>query len=209
VNDPEGVLERLCVAKEAKKKEERDAKAEWVDWKNHVAREILMEDLESGGWLYDLEEDDARVVFDIYQRRQEEFNDVPFNQFALRYKDATKQAAKRRARSAQELEWLERDRRLYPRQSHNHRGEPVFDMDIEAKEQLKADIKNKLHKQMKPSELWEYRPVYSKYKLDKFRPRIYQEIRRIKFLNWLEKKQTEKRKEFKAKQAANVTYERN
>jgi hypothetical protein len=83
-------------------------------------------------------------------------------------------------------------------------------MDIEAKLQLRDDINNKLHKRMTPMELWEYRQVYAKYKLDKFRPHIYQEIRRVKMLNWLEKKRKEKRTEYMAKkEAATVTYKRN
>jgi hypothetical protein len=176
VNNPQGVLEQLRMVAEQKKERARHAKAQWVDWKNHAAREILMEDLERGGWLYGLDQE-ARAVFDIYKTNQEEFKNVPFDQFEVRYKEATKKAVKRRARSAVEEEWLQRDRLLHPRESHNHRGEPVFDMDIAAKTQLQADIKNKLHKQMTPMELWEYRPIYAKYKLDKFRPRIYQEIR--------------------------------
>jgi hypothetical protein len=208
VNDAEGFAERLRLSKEEKKARERQAKAQWVDWKNHAAREILMEDLERGGWLYGLDED-ARVVFDTYKTKQEEFKDIPFDQFEVRYKEATKKAAKRRARSAEEEEWLDRDRLLHPRQSHNHQGEPVFDMDIPAKAQLQADIKNKLHKRMTPMELWEYRQVYAKYKLDKFRPRIYQEIRRVKMLTWLDKKRTEKRTEYTVKKAATVTYKRN
>jgi hypothetical protein len=208
VNDPKGVTEQLRLAKEEKKDRQKQAKSKWVDWINHAAREILMEDLEPGGWLYDLDED-AGVVFETYKAKQEEFKDVPLDQFEVRYKDATKKAAKRRARSAEEEEWLDRDRVLHPRQSHNHRGEPVFDIDIEAKLQLRADINNKLHRQMTPMELWEYRQVYGKYKLDKFRPHIYQEIRRVKMLNWLEKKRKEKRMEYKAKKAATVTYKRN
>lgn len=169
-----------------------------------------MEDLEPGGWLYDLDEE-ARVVFDSYKAKLEEFQDVPFDQFEVRYKEATKKAAKRRARSAEEEVWLVRDRLLHPRQSHNHRGEPVFDMDIPAKEQLREDVKNKLHKRMTPSELWEYRDVYTKYKLNKFRPRIYQEIRRCKMLNWLDKQRRKKRTEYLTKKEASltVTYKRN
>ena len=208
VNDPQGHTERLRLSKEEKQQRERQTKAKWVDWKNHAAREILMEDLECGGWLYGLDES-ARVVFDIYQDRQEEFENVPFDQFEIRYKDATKKAAKRRARSAAEEEWLNRDRILHPRECHNRRGEPVFDMDIAAKAQLQADIKNRLHKQMKPMELWNYRQVYAKYKLDKFRPRIYQEIRRIKMLKWLEKKRKEKRTEFKGSKSATISFKRN
>lgn len=184
----------------------------WVDWRNHAAREILLEDLEPGGWLHGQDDLDAKTVYDVYQNKQEEFRDIPFGQFEVRYIDSTKQAAKRRERSAQEEEFLKHDRILHPRQSHNHRGEPVFDMDTLAKEQLRNDIKNKLHKQMKPMELWLSREVYQKYKLDIFRPRIYQEIRRIKFLNWLEKKRTDKRDEFarkKTKAAASVTFVRN
>jgi hypothetical protein len=204
VNDPKGVLERLRLSKEEEEKRKREAKALWVDWLNHPAREILLEDLERGGWLYGLEWD-ARILFDAYQAKQEEFKDVPFDQFAERYKDAKKKATKRRARSAQEEEWLARDRLLHPRQTHNHRGEPVFDMDTAAKEQLRDDVKNELHKHMDPMELWEHREVYAKYKLDKFRQCIYQGIRRGKMLNWLEKERTKKRMEYMTKKMKAAT----
>ena len=155
----------------------------------------MLADLEHGGWLYDVQED-AAVVYAIYKHRDPCFRDVPFDQFSVRYSEATKAAAKRRERSAQEAAWLEHDRRLHPRQTHNGRGEPVFDMD-EAKTYLRADIKAKLHKQMTPEELWESRPeVYKKFKLDIFRQRIYQEIRRNKYLNYLEKKRNAKRIKF-------------
>jgi hypothetical protein len=96
VENPERVLEQLCLAKKEKKNARRQAKALWVvDWMiNHTAREILMEDLEPGGWLYNLDEE-ARVVFDTYKARLEELQDVPFNQFVVTYKEATKKAAKR------------------------------------------------------------------------------------------------------------------
>lgn len=207
VNDSSGVLERLRLAREAEENRKRQAKSGWVDWKKHPARETLMEDLEPGGWLYETEFE-ASFVFDIYKYTVAEFfEEIPFEQFEVRYNDATKMAAKRRARSAQEAEWLEKDRRLHPRQSHNHRGEPVFDMDIAAKAQLRDDVQNNLHLRMTPMELWEHREVYAKYKLDIFRPRIYQEVRRVKMVNWLEKKRTEKRTEYTAKKEK--TYKRN
>ena len=170
----------------------------WVDWKNHAAREILQEDFEPRGWLYDLEGEEARarVVYDIYQGREEAFRDVPFEQFEPKYTEYRKKATKQRARAAQELEWLQSDRRLYPRQTHNARGEPVFDLDIPAKEHLRADIKNKLHEQLTPMELHKSREEYKKYKLDIFRQRIYQEVRRSKYIHYLDKKRTEKRDAF-------------
>ena len=188
-NDPEGTLKKM-----AKDKVKKDRG--WIDWQNSAAREIMMEDLEPGGWLYGEDDLDAKLVYDVYKSRQEEFSDVPFDQFEARYNDATKKAAKRRARSALEEEYLHHDRQLYPRKSHNHRGEPVFDMDTEAKMQLREDIKNKLHKSMSPMELHEFRTCYMKYKLCIFRPRIYQEVHRNKFLNHLEKQRKKKRKEY-------------
>ena len=113
VNDPLGLLERLRLSKEEEVNRKKEAKAKWVDWINHAAREILLEDLEPGGWLYNLDEE-AQVVFDTYKARQEEFDDVPFDQFEVRYKEATKKAAKRQARSAEEEAWLVRDRLLHP-----------------------------------------------------------------------------------------------
>ena len=92
----------------------------------------MLEDLEPNGWLYGNNDKDAREVYDIYKERQEEFHDVPFGQFEERFNEATKKAAKQRARVAKEAEWLKHD----PCKSHNHRGEPVFDMDDKAKVQL-------------------------------------------------------------------------
>ena len=44
LSDPKAE-EKLQQAKDSQNK------SGWVDWKNHVAREILEEDLEPGGWL--------------------------------------------------------------------------------------------------------------------------------------------------------------
>jgi SAP domain len=202
-------IEATKVKDKLKKEEEKKKRrAGWIDWKNSAAREILMEDILPDGWLYGKEED-AKIVFDLYQQRQPEFAKVPFSQFEVRYNDAIKKAEKRRARSAQEEEWMKHDRRLHPRQTLNHRGEPVFDMDVKAKETLREDVKNKLYGILKPRELWELRKVYQKYDPNIFRQRIYQEIRRNKYLNYLEKKRTKKRRIFEAeKEGQDVNFSR-
>ena len=202
LKDPAEALSRL-----GKVVKEKDA---WVKWKEHPAREIFNIDIEQGGWLYGKDDEDARDVYEIYKEREPEaFKDVPFDQFKENFDTTMKKAAKRRARSAEELEFMRHDRILHPRQTHNQRGEPVFDMDEEAKQQLREDIENKVHKGMKPSELHALRPVYQRYELHIFRPRIYQEIRRKKFINYLNKKRTEKRDAYKAKKAASeMKYER-
>ena len=86
-NDPKGTLKQM-----AKDKVKKDRG--WIDWQNSAAREIMMEDLEPGGWLYGEDDLDAKLVYDVYKSRQEEFSDVPFDQFEARYNDATKKAAK-------------------------------------------------------------------------------------------------------------------
>jgi hypothetical protein len=192
--DPVETLKR--VAKEGTKK-----KNGRIDWKKSAAREILLEDLEPPkGWLYGVDNLDAKHVYDYYKVKYKEiFELVPFAQFKTRYHEAIKIAAKRRARSAEEEAMLNHDRGLHPRQTHNHRGEPVFDMDVEAKAQLSEDVQNNLHNRLTPMELWKSREVYSKYQLKIFRHRIYQYKKRVKFLNWLEKQRNEKRDEFAAK----------
>jgi len=203
VNNPGETLKRL--GSESAKKNNGV-----FDWKRSAAREILLEDLEPPhGWLYGVDCLKAKDVYDYYKERHDSFAHVPFKLFEKRYNEAIQKATKRRHRSAQEEEWLKHDRQLHPRQSHNHRGEPVFDMDEAAKLQLKEDIKNKLHKKMEPMELWATRAVYQKYKLEKFRQRIYQYERRVKFFNYLDHKRKMRRTEFNEKMTPKeVTFER-
>lgn len=206
LKDPRETLNR--VAKEATKKKKNG----WIDWKNSAAKEILLEDLEPPkGWLYGVDNLDATNVYEYYKAKHKEiFEEVPFAQFETRYKEAIQKAAKRKDRSAEEEDMLKHDRRLHPRQTHNHRGEPVFDMDKAAKAQLKDDIHNKLHEQLSPMELWQSREVYSKYKLNKFRQRIYQYQRKVKFINWLERQRNEKRDDFAAaRNPKEFTFDRN
>ena len=77
----------------------------WIKWRSSAAREILIEDLEEGGWLYD-DQPEAHVVFEIYKQKQVEYQDVPFDQFEVRYNDAIKRSAKRRERAILEEAWL-------------------------------------------------------------------------------------------------------
>ena len=164
----------------------------FVNWRVSAAREILMEDLERGGWLFD-DHPPAEIVLAIYKHNNPlEFKDVQYEQFCARYKYACKNANKKRTKSMEEQEWYHRDRKIHPRQLHNHRGEAVFDMHV-AKKMLQQDIKKGKHKIMSPSELWESRNEYMQFTLNKFRQRIYQEIRLQKYINYREWKQTQKR----------------
>ena len=54
---------------------------------------------------------------------------------------------------------------------------------------------------MKPQELWATRGEYVLFPLDTFRHRIYQEERRVKFLNWLNYKREKKMADAREKMA--------
>ena len=85
-------------------------------------------------------------------------------------------------------------------------------MDEKAKDRLRRDVLRGVHERLTPAEMWEWRTVYQKYDLDIFRHRVYQEIRRNKFLNWLDDKRTEKRQKFakeKAQAEQEITFIRN
>jgi hypothetical protein len=176
----------------------------WVKWRKHAAREIILQDLNHGGWLYDeLEEKgelDLALVFALYNHRQPEiFNEIDFSQFATRVKDYITKDKDRRDRSKIEYAWMVHDQELYPRKLRNDRGELVFDLH-EAKQLLREDVKAKKHAHMVPSDFQTTRPEYEEFERDIFRQRIYQEERYQKYSNWLESKRTKKQEEHKEKQ---------
>ena len=66
----------------------------WVKWRNHPAREVILQDLDYGGWLYDdLKQDEElnlAAVFAIYNHKHPEiFNEIDFSQFKERMVDYT------------------------------------------------------------------------------------------------------------------------
>jgi hypothetical protein len=68
--------------------------------------------------------------------------------------------------------------------SHHQRSEPVFDLSP-AKLLLRADVMEGKHHRMTPTELKNSRIEYRPFKAKKFKHRIYQEVRRQKFINYL------------------------
>ena len=128
----------------------------------------------------------AVVAWDRIYKHIAEFAEVPFTLFEARLKDHRKQVRARLATSLFEEQALTHDRLLHPRETHNHRAEPVFDLSP-AKELLREDVKNKLHSTMSSAELQATRPEYRGFKRSKFKDRILQEVRRQKFLHYLER----------------------
>jgi hypothetical protein len=156
-------------------------------WKPSKARQILLGDLEAGILPVDAEELSAEEAWEIMYSNMAEFVEVVFSQFKERLRDHRKQVGKQTARSALESEALAHDRLLFPRQMENCRGEPLFDLSA-AKLLLRADVQDGKHLTMKPLQLQTTRDEYKPYSHKVFKHQIYQEVRRVKFINYLQQR---------------------
>ena len=155
----------------------------WIKWRTSPARATIMEDLEQGGILHKRDNISAEEAWYFYKTLPQ-FKEVVWSQFEARLKAHRQQASGRLHQSIEEEQDLARDRQLHPRQSHNHRGEPVFDLSP-AKALLREDIQNKVHERMTPSELQASRDEHKPFKPKKFSDRINQEVRRSKHIYYL------------------------
>jgi hypothetical protein len=160
-------------------------------WLNSAARLILLDDLEEGILSLDPKDEPAKMAWEFYKDLPE-FELVEYNQFRDRLRDHRKQVGDRKKQSAFEEEAFQHDRLLHPRSKHNSRGAPVFDLS-DAKELLRADIKEGRHDGMKPQEFRETRQEYKSFSKKIFKERIYQEIRRNKYITYLEMKREKER----------------
>jgi hypothetical protein len=161
----------------------RTRRAGWIDWRNARARAIILQDLEPGGVLVDMDHLDAELIFDYY-KEMPEFEKVAFDQFEARLAAHRVQSGKARLMARRDAEAVARDNTIHPRQLHNSRGEPVFDMHP-AKRLLRMDVNSGLHDIFGPAALRQKRPAYRIFKLEIFKNRIYQEVCRQKFLHFL------------------------
>ena len=162
-----------------------------INWRNSKARLIVVYDLEENNLTLDENEMSAQNVWDKCYSLLPDFSNVPFRQFEARLRDHRTQVAKRLENSLAEEHALAHDRKLHPRQTHNRRGEPIFNLTI-AKQFLHEDVQNKLQTMMSSSELQQSRAEYQGFKRHKFKDRIHQEVRRQKFLHHLDLERSRK-----------------
>ena len=159
-----------------------------------MPKHIIMDDLEKGLLPVDEEEMSAEEAWSICYQHLAEFVSagVVFDQFFKeRLRDHRKQVRGQKTRATQEEEAMVHDRAIFPPQTTNHCGEPVFDVS-EAKMLLRGDVADGKHLTMQPALLQQSRREYHPFKPRKFKERIYQELRRIKFINYLKQKRAEK-----------------
>ena len=176
-----------------------------VAWRHSEAKRILLGDLESGilsVYDKDVSAEEAWCIYSVFTA----FQSVSFEQFKKQLHAHRKQCLKFIERTTEEEAAFQHDRALHPRQTHNNRGEPVFDM-LPAKELLRKDVRSGKHLIMTPTELQESRPEYMLFKKRKFKERIYQEVRRNKFIYFLEQKREKQAKKQDKKRQRNLQKE--
>jgi hypothetical protein len=150
----------------------------WINWRASAARNIMLDDLRLGYLPVDAKDLSAEDAWQHIYQHIAEFSGVVFAQFKARLQDYRREAKKDVARAAVEYGALMHDRALFPR------NETVFDLS-KAKLLLRADVAEKKHETMTPSQLQGTRAEYKAFKARSFKQRIYQEVWRAKFINLL------------------------
>jgi hypothetical protein len=166
----------------------------YIDWRTSEAKNTIMRDLADGWLTADGTKLSAEEAWEVYQSADlPAFQGVCFQQFKERLADHRKAFLKQSEDSIREEDAFCHDCLLYPRdETHNRKGMPIFDRSP-ARDLLRQDIQDGAFPFMTPMQLWNTRPEYMLFPQTIFKHRIYQEIRRTKFLNWLEMKRAEKK----------------
>ncbi|CAB9509823.1 unknown protein [Seminavis robusta] len=165
------------------------------DWKTSLAKEYLY-DLVADGQIPDgnsLEEVDAREIYDQYCQGRPEFGPYPFdNKFEANLLRIRNKVAEKDDRSAIGAVALAHDRLIFPKPTEDVWGEPVW-QDSVAQQLLIEDIDDNKHIELLPRFLYATRPEYQVYALDRFRNRIYQEVKKMKREAYMLEKSEKKR----------------
>jgi hypothetical protein len=154
-------------------------KPKYIKWVDREAKKILIADLEEG--ILDVDAPSAKNAWEECYSKLAEFANVPFKQFQKRLADHREQHQRRLSKATMEEILYERGKLMHPRQDRNNRGELVFDLHP-AKLLLREDVESREHEPMTPSDFQATRPEYMLFKPNKFKERIYQEVKRKKYL---------------------------
>lgn len=143
-----------------------------------------------GSWEIPLEESEMSAIkaWEIY-KNHEAFAGPPvvFEQFEKCLAGHRAQV-KKLGNNKREEPALQENWKRIPHKTHNHRGEPNFDLHP-AKPLLQEDVDNKLHEVLCPSQLWLLRVEYMDFTPRKFKDLINQMVQHIKYEHYLQWKQ--------------------
>jgi hypothetical protein len=149
-----------------------------LTWRGSKARDLLEKDLISGDIPLDVNVMEAREVY----IQRPEFADFEYNHFRDRLRYLRNQIKEKKDDATSASVALAHDRQIYPKASHNQRGEPRWE-GSEMERLLRLDMDAGKDKSMKPIALYQSRKEYNEScALSLFRKHIDQEQRRRKML---------------------------
>lgn len=127
-------------------------------------------------------------VYNLPDRPQ--FRKVEYKKFRDNLNRLRTGLKKKKKQANEDAEYLAQDRKLKPKPTHNHRGEPRYE-GSETEYWLKIDIASGHHLGKAPKDLYKSREVYltEGFTLKTFREHIHQEVRAVKFQNYVKWKQ--------------------
>lgn len=158
-----------------------------IAWAKSEARRILVEDLDSGVLpMFAIDMGPMEAWTHVYSQCAE-FQGMPYDKFRERLNRLRKAHRHQRSMADSDAKALKHDRKLFPKKTTNSCGEPVFYLSA-ARKLLAADIGNGLHRTLTIGQLHKKRREYHPYPRNIFKGRIYQEIRRQKFIAYLTSK---------------------
>lgn len=161
-----------------KRKTPAPLKEGWVRWKKCAGREVILDDLRRKALPQDTTPETAWKFYS----KMPEFEGVCFQQFKERFKGHIKQVNHQWMLNVAEEAAFKLDKKLYKdTRTHDKKGWLIFDKSP-AKLLLREDVKDKKHQGLTPSAFQATRPEYKMFDLKIFKHRIYQEIRRQKFI---------------------------
>ena len=156
------------------------------EWAKSEAKDILLADFEPGGLFFEAEDMKAAFAWNIYKDLPE-FAEVSLPQFRSRYNEYRRNAQHQQYKAKIEEQCLIHDRKLHKQPTHDKFGRPLFGFHP-AQQLLRTDVRAGAHLIMTTHALYRMRPEYMMFELSVFRHRVYQEIRREKFITYLNDK---------------------
>lgn len=146
-----------------------------ADWRTSAAKRLIAQDMIDGLVPFDTKIRDIQRLYQEFYSHQPEFADFPYDEERYKQRIARIQTAVRRLHWASnyDKEALDEFRNKYPQQTHGPTGKPLW-KDSEADAWLKQDMKDGLHLQMPPRELFETRDCYKPFGKRRFAKRIDQ-----------------------------------
>ena len=144
------------------------AKTPVKPWRNSHAKRQLEQDLLSG--VVSL---DKTMKGQAVREMRPCYKEFPLHQFSARLRDARKTINTKKGSTKAGITGLSTDRVAFPPMTHDVDGRRRWEGSA-AKKLLKEDMKEGMHKIMRPKELWESRSEYAEFELKVFCNHIYQ-----------------------------------